>query len=46
MVAAIYGHYVLNVLYKKRTYNTVQCIAEQEFSLKASNFWGGILQGF
>ena len=46
MVAAIYGYYVLNVLYKKRKYNTVQCITEQELSLKASNFRGGILQGF
>ena len=40
MVAAIYGYYVLNVLYKKRTYNTLQYITNEEFkSLKENKFW-------
>ena len=39
MVAAIYGYYVLNVLYKKRTYNTLQYITNEELSLKENNFW-------
>ena len=43
MVAIILNDILLNVLYEKRTFDTFQSITNEGLSVKAINFWGGIL---